>query len=1071
MSESFRFISAGAGSGKTYRLTELIHEMLMDDHVGPSRILATTFTIKAAAELRQRVRSHLMAKGQYTLATAIGEARVGTVNSVCGNLLARFAFEAGMPMQQRVLDESAAAQLLNEAIDAVIDDETLAGLITVARRLCLDQPAYGDDERPWKKALRDIVNQARSNAIDPAQLRAFGSRNAAQLLALFPPATARDLTAELMLAIKTALPTIRQALNAKAQQNTAKYLQQLEEFERSLRDGNFHWAHWSRLAKADPGAKLLVATKAVTNVAGEHAKHPLLHQDVREYLETLFSLAADVLETYRSRKRQVGALDFTDQECELLTILDHPDVADTLRAELDLLMVDEFQDTSPIQLALFLKLAQCAKHVVWVGDVKQAIYGFRGGDDALMSAVVNGLPALGGVKETLRVSYRSRPALVHFVNSVFGAAFAGLQPSDVHLSPNRTEYQGINAVEDWLLGGSNADDQYHGIAAGIATLLQTGAQIMDRDSGQLRPIRLGDIAVLARSNVTVNAIAGVLQAQRIMASTEQPGLLSRPEIVLALACLRRLNDERDTIATAEIVSLADCEDPEVWLAERLAWLNSGAPAATWRETGDAVHPIFRAIQGLREQLSQLSPQEAVHLLMARCNLTRHVLQWQQSPERARLRLANLERLAALAAEYEDACRSTGEAATLSGFLLWLQDLAAKSADTMPQPAVDAVQVMTHHAAKGLEWPVVVLVDLASDVRDAIWTDVRAESQSTFDVRNPLQDRFLRHWPWPYGAQAKVPVRDVVEASAVGQSMHAASIEEHKRLLYMSMTRARDLVVFARQAKKPVGEWMDGVGLLGFLPPGDSSVISLPGPGGQTVPFARRHLTRDSASLATAPTKGDLSWFEVPDKLTAKLPLTVNSSLSTPVDATIVETVHIGTRIEVARDSDLAALGDAVHACLAAYLSSDGVPLSEDDIKRILDRMDVPHSVAPSALLSQLAAVHRWLKARWPSAKALVEVPITQLLAGGQVMNARVDLLLKTDQGWILLDHKSGSQNSAQWATLAASHGGQLAAYSAAIEKVTGIRVLETWLVLPVAGAALKVKTASTRLVTGIAKVA
>jgi ATP-dependent helicase/nuclease subunit A len=80
----------------------------------------------------------------------------------------------------------------------------------------------------------------------------------------------------------------------------------------------------------------------VTTIAGEHAQHPLLHQDVRAYVETLFELAADVLETYRLRKRQMGAVDFTDQECELLKILDQPEVADTLKAELDLLMVDEF---------------------------------------------------------------------------------------------------------------------------------------------------------------------------------------------------------------------------------------------------------------------------------------------------------------------------------------------------------------------------------------------------------------------------------------------------------------------------------------------------------------------------------------------------------------------------------------------------------------------------------------------------------------------------------------------------------------------------------------------------------
>ena len=114
---------------------------------------------------------------------------------------------------------------------------------------------------------------------------------------------------------------------------------------------------------------------------------------------------------------------------------------------------------------------------------------------------------------------------------------------------------------------------------------------------------------------------------------------------------------------------------------------------------------------------------------------------------------------------------------------------------------------------------------------------------------------------------------------------------------------------------------------------------------------------------------------------------------------------------------------------------------------------------------------RHLHTRWPKAKLVVEVPITQSLAGGQLMNGRIDLLLKTDQGYILFDHKSGSQNSTQRAKLAADYGGQLAAYSDAIEQVTGIPVLETWLVMPVAGAALKVKTASARLVDGAAEVA
>ncbi len=136
-------------------------------------------------------------------------------------------------------------------------------------------------------------------------------------------------------------------------------------------------------------------------VAAMLASHAGLHADLRRYLELMFKLAADTLDAYASAKRQIGALDFTDQERLLLDVLDHPFVASTLGEELDLLMVDEFQDTSPIQLALFLKLARYARQVVWVGDIKQAIYGFRGSDTALMRSVIEALPKLGGTKEVL----------------------------------------------------------------------------------------------------------------------------------------------------------------------------------------------------------------------------------------------------------------------------------------------------------------------------------------------------------------------------------------------------------------------------------------------------------------------------------------------------------------------------------------------------------------------------------------------------------------------------------------------------------------------------------------------
>ncbi|MBK7660129.1 MAG: UvrD-helicase domain-containing protein [Betaproteobacteria bacterium] len=122
----------------------------------------------------------------------------------------------------------------------------------------------------------------------------------------------------------------------------------------------------------------------------------------------------DTLATYAAIKKEIGGIDFVDQEQQLLQVLVLPSVKEVIEEELDLLMVDEFQDTSPIQLALFTRLRPSAPAMwVWVGDVKQAIYGFRGSDSEPMSAVIDPLPKAGVVPEVLSRSWRSRPSLVH----------------------------------------------------------------------------------------------------------------------------------------------------------------------------------------------------------------------------------------------------------------------------------------------------------------------------------------------------------------------------------------------------------------------------------------------------------------------------------------------------------------------------------------------------------------------------------------------------------------------------------------------------------------------------------
>ena len=427
MAGTLRFVSAGAGSGKTYRLTQILHEKLSSGQATPGGVIATTFTRKAATELRERVRTALIEKGELALANSMGQARIGTVNSVCGGFLERFAFEAGLAPEQRVLDEAQAGALVREAIDAVSDSATVQDIVELARRLGIES---------WEDALKKLIDQARANDISHTRLSTFGERNAKDLLAHFPAATADDLDASLVDAIETAAPELEKRATGK--KNTADYIGLARETQRLVRGGTATWADWVRLSKGAPEAGFKTIAQPVTDIASRFVAHPRLRQDIERYLAAIFTLGANALDAYAQRKRELGVIDFVDQEHLFLGLLDKPAVVDALSQELDLLLVDEFQDTSPIQLELFVRLSRIARETVWVGDVKQAIYGFRGSDAELMKAVLGELPSLGGSREVLGQSRRSRPHLVHLVNGAFGDAFAPrLTRAEVVLAPVR----------------------------------------------------------------------------------------------------------------------------------------------------------------------------------------------------------------------------------------------------------------------------------------------------------------------------------------------------------------------------------------------------------------------------------------------------------------------------------------------------------------------------------------------------------------------------------------------------------------------------------------------------------
>ncbi len=1050
MSSNIKFISAGAGSGKTYRLTQVLHQELKNG-VNPAGVIATTFTRKAAAELRERVRGHLLSENEVSLANAIGQARIGTVNGICGELLERFAFEAGLSPKLHVLEESQSTLLYQESIEAAMSDSRIGTIYQLATRLGVES---------WSDHIKAIANLTRSNAIDPGALNGFAQANADSLLALFPKSDSANIEPAVLKELNRLIPVVESAVAASpTQKNIQGWLEELQNFHQRLQQSRLFWSEWAKLAKASPPAKLRDDSAPLLEILQKYDSHPVLHQDIRDYIENVFGIASAALDEFEKRKHNLGAIGFIDQERKLLDILDLPEVKEALAGEIELLLVDEFQDTSPIQLALFAKLSRLAQRTYWVGDTKQAIYGFRGSDSRLMEAILTDLEQSGNKPETLEFSWRSRPSLVTLANEIFTTAFADtLKPERITLHPKREEFSAEPAVQSWALRCGNKNEQTQALAAGVKSLIAGGYQIFDKETKQVRDVTYGDIAILARMNDSVLNLAEALAESGIPTETAQPGLLAKPEAVLAIACLRRLADEDDTLATAEIVSLTSGDDSEVWLQNRLNYVASHEKHewCKWLESGDDASPIIQRLAALRPMCQVLTVKEALELVIAECHADANVLCWSPSHEKARMRLANLQALIGMAGDYEESCRGSNRISSISGFVLWLQEQAKAGQDSLAEAGTNSIRVLTYHACKGLEWPVIICTELGSNIRDNLW-GASVQPQGQIDVSNPLNDRFIRFWPWPFGKQQKVPLADRADQSPQAEKFRKEASEEAKRLLYVGLTRARDLLILASPLDKngglTSGEWINALDCPQLLAHGDVTEIAFPS--GISIPCVCREYepaeVEDSTSANSSP---GLHWFAT-KPAQQRLPLIANPSAAQPVPCHVTEIATVGNPIQVKGSPNLGQLGLAVHASIAAAVS-DKANLSKELVVTMLEANGVIGSVDPEELVLQIGSFLDWCKTRYGNAPMLAEHPVEMVMENGQWVVGQIDLLIDTPEGWVLIDHKASTKAEESFPALARAYSGQLNMYKSAIS-ASGTPVTEAWLYVPLKSKAIKIQ--------------
>ncbi len=1032
---TLRVIRAGAGSGKTTRLCEVIAEAVASG-LDPARILATTFTRKAAAELKGRIQAKLLthpglgSRERTAAAERLELASIGTVHSVGHQLLARYALPLGFSPRLAVLEETGSTRALHDLLGRMQADPWVA-LAALTGRLSLGSP---------QALVLGLLDAKRGNRIGDgafrAQLRAGGTR----LCTLMAPGG----RAEPGLAFDAFYSRIAAVLDRidGLKDDTKTTRDARRQLARILAARSGAWADvcWAAGIKAGKTSGADAALAPLRAEAAGVLTWRSLHQDIGELLDRLAERTLALEHEYAAYKRERGLLDFTDLEVWLLRLLETPALAASVAMDFALVVVDEFHDTNPLQLAIFQRLRALADQSYWVGDAKQSIFGFRGTDPELIRAVWGAVPETA--RDRLPNNYRSQAGLVRLVGRLFRPLFG----EEAMLVPDKPGKP--RGVERWILGGTNVKEEARALAAGVRTL---------RDEGRL----LRDVAILTRTNSQAQRIGEACRALGLPALLELPGLLATREGALTLAGLQLTVDRGDSLAAATILHLL--EDPAAetpaWLAERLRALRAAeeSQAASARPWAD--HPALAPLEAIDHRT--LPPTVALQRVLDALRVGDRLRSWGNPAQR----LANLDALVRLAQAYEQEMQVLGSAATLPGLVAHFIRLSDDEADLTRAPyGIDAVTILTYHSAKGLEWPVVVLSGLEAERDPDMWKVRVGGGDPAAD--DPLAGRIIRYWPWPFGSRsAGTDLDDRVLNAPEGQEAAARAEAESNRLLYVGFTRAKETLVLAHREGRYA--W------LASLPDVDALLPPI-GPDGEH-PLEGLETTYVLRRLEPPPEDGSGSPADLRQRWLAALgdsagsvehipryysPSSVEGHSPSAVEAPVPEAAvavellpgqPVFPKVPEAQE---AALGQAVHAYLTALPSMVDLPPARRlaIAARCLRGFGVEELLTPTILVEMGDRLRDWVAGRYPGAAWHTEVPLTAPRgAGGQWVGSADLVLHLPDATLVVVDHKCGPVARTQCAQKAATYAGQLGAYRAALASQEAT-VRESWIHFPLAGA-------------------
>ena len=1072
---NLKLISAGAGSGKTYRLTQEMAALLTSGTVRPEGIIATTFTKRAAAELKERVRVKLLREGMTREAGELSNALIGTVHGLGVKLLRRFAYEAGVSPQVDIIPDGDHQRLFNLSMAAVISLDQIREIEALLDRLSLSR---NGEKYNWRKDVLGLVEVIRGNNFSSHDIEYSKVKSWESLAAFLPPADDSVSLSQYQRRVERVLKdTYENLLNNEADgtKKTATAAQGLRSMLGELKQrGYLPWLSYAKLGRFtnDVGAKSRELVTELVEIGEQHAALQAFQRDLKDYQDLLFDCAQAAIEEYDSYKKSRGRIDYTDMEVLVLKLLDNGSVRETLSRELDLLMVDEFQDTSPIQLAIFLRLSQLAKQSVWVGDPKQSIYGFRGAEPRLMAAVMH---ANGPIdpKNIQRNSWRSREDVVYACNSLFVAAFPEFTASEVALEPIRKRNGSrFNPKESDELAERNGLIHWHFIPEGrtrhsnaflIASLVKAVRAMLDNPPPVLpkgadaeRPMRAGDIAILCRSNYRCADVAAELAKQGIPAAIARKGLLATAESTLLLACLKYMLDGSDSLSVAEIMLFGGRRSLPDIIDHRLHHLETN-PDGVW----GAREEILERLDALRKETAEHSTSEMINLVLERIDLRRIAVGWGDGEQR----LANIDELRRLAVAYEDNCHRQHRAASLGGYLLYLNQLLRDDDDMQgASERPDAVNVLTYHKSKGLEWPAVICFDLDQNLRADVWgrAVLPIDSEAPVDLQRPLADRWLRYWVNPYDRLTSgVGWVDALQESRQKQEATESALAEEARLLYVGTTRARDYLILPTSHSKGA-PWLDRVYARGGKP---TPVLS---PDTTETPFTWNDTDVDKSYQCWTEPSGqpaaEMSYEptrflepERPGRQSYSASLVDETYLLEQFGESQTGDTHqyfVPPEFEPATDSR------TLSSCLSIFLGGDPRETGGRDYRMelaegLLTEWVPGGEVDPNVLLQASDAFQEFVAASWPGASVRRHFPVSGT-CGGRVYRGKLNWLFFTDETTCVLI-MDVCQPAKQFTARLGVSLAELRLQCQILEQSSGYRVASAYLHAPLLGQLIEVR--------------